>query len=308
MSNRKKRNIVLIIIMSVLTAVAAAVTAYAVSRFLSRPVFDDGVTDGTALENVTEPEGKSFNALIIGVDAGGQNTDTIMLARVDRERDKISLLSIPRDTRVEVNGRKRKINSCYGTGGLKLLFEKVRELTMTDINYYCVIKPNVLKEVVDCLGGVYYEVERDMKYSDPVQDLYIDLEKGYQLLDGDKAEQYCRYRSYVMGDLTRTQAQQRFVKALLSQKLNIGSAAKVKELYGIVSENIVTNVTVGDIVSNAFVFNMLKNDGQIECVEVPGEYNDMEKDGVSYYLIEDESLTELREICAGQFGGSYTSY
>ncbi len=307
MSKLKKRRLALIIIMSLLVVCAVGAVAFKVNEMMTAPLFDSGIKKNNAISNITTADDKSFNALLIGTDAEGYNTDAIMIVNVDKENKKIKMLSIPRDTRVKVNGRNYKINACYSLGGLDLLFEKIKELTEIEINYYAMIQPGTLAEIVDCLGGVEYEVEQNMKYSDPVQDLYIDLKKGLQVLNGDQAEQYCRYRSYVYGDVTRTQSQQKFFKALFEQKLNIKYATKINDIYKILSENVDTNVTLKDILYNTSVFQLITNGDQIECYETPGTYNDMEKDGISYFLIEGDYKEQLKQLCAENFGGSYIS-
>ena len=308
MSQLKKHRLTLTVIMIFLAAAAIITVAYKVKEIISSPLFDSGIKQNDAIANMTEADNKSFNALLIGTDAGGENTDALMIVHVDKEDKKICMLSIPRDTRVTVNGKKCKINSCYRKGGLELLFEKITDFTDIDINYYALIEPGTLADIVDCLGGVEYEVERDMKYTDPAQDLYINLKKGLQTLDGDKAEQYCRFRSYVMGDITRTQCQQKFFKALFEQKLNIKYATKINDIYSIISDKVKTNVSLKDIINNMSVLQLITSGDQIECYDAPGTYNDMEKEGVSYYLIEDEYVTELQELCAKHFDGNYVSY
>ena len=287
-----------------LLIIAAALTLviYKVDGLMSRSYF--GKNNNDAIVNLDSvSDSGSFNALLIGTDKSGQLTDAIMLVNVNKTEKKIRMLSIPRDTKVTVDGKKRKINSCYAKGGIDLLLEEVKELTDAPINYYAIIQPGALAQIVDSLGGVEYEVEQDMHYSDPSQDLYIDLEAGLQTLSGDQAEQYCRYRSYTMGDLERTRAQQKFFKALFEQKLKLKYVTKLKSVYDAVAQNLETNVTFKDIASNISVMQMLTDPSQIECIEVPGEFNDMKKDGVSYYLILNEDLEQLRSICAEYFNG-----
>lgn len=248
----------------------------------------------------------SFNVLLIGTDAGGYHTDAIMLVNVNKENKTITMLSIPRDTKVTVDDRKMKINSCCTRYGFDVLIDEIKQLTYAPVHYYAMIQPGTLSKLVDCLGGVEYTVEQDMFYSDPTQDLYIDLKEGKQTLNGDEAEQYCRYRSYVMGDLNRTQCQQKFFKALMQQKMKLKYIVKIKSLFDIVENNVDTNVTFNDIMSNISLMQMISDEDQIECVDVPGKFNDMSKEGVSYYLIYNEDLRELREICADKFMGTYS--
>lgn len=264
---------------------------------ISRTRLGNNLQDAT--NNLDSVKDKTrFNALVVGTDAGGKLTDAIILVNVDKPSGKISLLSIPRDTKVKIDGKNRKINACYSIGGIDLLLSQVKNLTGAQINYYAVIKPGTLANIVDALGGVEYEVERDMFYQDPSQNLYIDLKKGKQTLDGDKAEQYCRFRSYPLGDIERTAAQRRFLTAMLEQKLKLKYAIRLGEVYDAVKDGVETNVTFGDVVQNITLMQTL---GEINNFETPGSYNDMQKEKVSYYIIEDGHLDKLRGICNEHF-------
>lgn len=280
---------------SVLLVVLVAALVARTYTLMADPLFEDSASR----DSVDVTVSRAFNALLVGVDNSGQLADAIMLVNVDRELGRISMLSVPRDTRVYYNDRYCKINSCYADG-IDALIDEVKKLTGVYINYYAVIAPGTLASVVDALGGVEYTVEQDMHYSDPAQDLYIDLRAGEQTLDGEMAEQYCRYRQYAMGDYQRVQAQQRFFKALFEQKLNIKYIPKLYELYTSLDGKIKTNVSLSDIVSNIDVMQLL-SDGEVQCFDPPGHFNDMRKDGISYYIIEDESLNEYRSLCISHF-------
>ena len=146
-------------------------------------------------------EGKDdITFLLLGVDSkdvsqtSGIRTDTMMLCRLDTSTGEISILSIPRDTKARIRGRKyeEKINHAHSYGGPELSVKAVKDLLGIDLEYYVKVDYNIVKEMVDIIGGVDIYVPMDMKYSDPVADppLYIDLKKGYQTLDGDKALQF----------------------------------------------------------------------------------------------------------------------
>lgn len=301
-----KRKRIPILFILILVSVLIVAVIYTVRDVAAKPIFSQSDNDKQALQTLDDISDSSFNALLIGLDKSAVNTDAIMLVNVDKSEKCIRMLSIPRDTKVTVDGKTRKINSCYYRYGLDVLISEIKELTCSPINYYAIIKPGVLAEIVDCLGGVEYDVEQNMHYSDPAQDLYINLEKGTQTLTGDQAEQYCRYRSYLLGDITRTQSQQKFFKALFEQKLNLKNITKINALLSVVGENVETNVDFLDIINNLSVMQMIKNGDQIECIETPGTYNDMQKEGVSYYLIRNDNLHKLREICSEKFLGTYT--
>ena len=110
--------------MVILIGAAVGTVVYKIDEMVSAPLFDSGVKQNSAISNMTKADDKSFNALLIGTDAAGENTDALMIVHVDKQDKKIRMLSIPRDTRVTVNGRKFKINACYHLGGLEMLIEK----------------------------------------------------------------------------------------------------------------------------------------------------------------------------------------
>ncbi len=284
-------------IIAIVFCVLAIVLAFHIQKITTLPIFKNDASP-EAVEPVESK--KPFNVLLIGADVSGKMADAIMLININEENGKISLLSIPRDTKVYMEGRYRKINSCY-MSGIDCLIDSVKQLTGATINFYAAIEPGTLGAIVDSLGGVEYDVERNMYYSDPSQNLYINLKKGPQVLNGSQAEQYCRYRQYIMGDYERTQAQQRFFKALFEQKLTAKNITKLYDVYNAVEDKLKTNISISDIVTNVGVMKMLKSDATIECYDCPGGYNDMHKEGISYYIIENKDLNQLRKLCYVNF-------
>lgn len=239
-----------------------------------------------------------FNVLLLGFDESGLRPDSILLVGVDPEQKTVNMLSIPRDTKVQINGKTHKINSSVALSGYDELFDQVKELTGAPIHYYISMKTGVFAKVVDVLGGLQYTVEQDMDYNDPAQKLYIHLEAGEQQLTGEQCEQYCRYRRYVMGDLTRTQKQQQLLSELIKQKLNVKYLASLPSVFSVISENTETNITTATMLRYLPLLKEL-SDGelQIQCMDLPGEYNDMEKEGVSYYLADKEEIKSLCKKC-----------
>ena len=103
-------------------------------------------------------------------------------------------------------------------------------------------------EIVDLVGGVEFDVPQDMFYNDPTQDLYINLQKGQQLLDGEHAMQLVRYRKYDAADLKRISVQQDFLRALAKKCVSIGSLTKIREYAEIVQTYVDTDLTLGNII------------------------------------------------------------
>jgi LCP family protein required for cell wall assembly len=172
--------------------------------------------------------GQPAVALVIGYDARkGEGptgrSDTLMLVRADPQTDSISLLSFPRDMRVEVrcNGRTPffdKINAAYATCGPQGSLQTVRALTGLQINYLITVNFRGFREIVDRLGGAWIDVDRRY-FNDrggPFGYATIDLQPGYQQLSGRQALSYVRYR-HTDSDLYRVARQQQFVKAFKSQ-------------------------------------------------------------------------------------------
>ncbi len=223
-----------------------------------------------------------INFLVLIKEASGLNTDTIIVANYDPRTKQINLLTVPRDTKPS-NNANYKINSCYsiefnkydGSKKLSLTDAKhksaqyatqtISNLTNIPIDYYIYLEIDTIKEIVDRLGGVYFDVPADLKYSDPTQDLYINLKKGYQLLDGDKTEQLLRFRKgynsntewkkyYDGSDLKRTEMQIKFVNALIEQKVNLLELPKLIPIIKYTFDNVITNTSLSDTLSLVSAF------------------------------------------------------
>lgn len=196
-----------------------------------------------------------ISVLILG---SSQNmTDTIMIGKYNPKTQQAYLLSVPRDTFVgtyKSSARPSdKINSIYQGKYPEKTLQAVNKLTGLDLKYYAVVDTEALKALVDAIGGVTFDVPIDMKYTDKKQNLYIDLKKGEQLLDGDKAEQLVRFRhnkngtsypaSYGNNDMGRMKTQRNFLKAVMKQTLKPGNIFKIKEFIDIAQKYVKTNIS-----------------------------------------------------------------
>ncbi len=298
-SRTKKRLTVFFV--SLLTVFTAFVLVLGFHSVLF-PILDETI-DGEYIEPVDKATGK-INVLLLGVDEDGLRTDTIIFASYDLDDSKIEMLSIPRDTRMYIGGRFQKINAAHAlTGkngkvkGVDGTIEAVHRLTGMPINYYVEFSFDAFKNTIDALGGVEFDVPQRMKYSDPAQDLYIDLEKGLQLLDGDKAEQLVRFRQYPKGDIQRVETQQAFVKALAEQKLNLSILGNIPKLYETLKEDINTNFKLSDILK--YVPNLKELSAEnITMHQLPGDFSGPEYTA-SYWLV---NMEELKAIVSDIFG------
>lgn len=245
-----------------------------------------------------------LNFLLLGTDGSNSRTDTIIFASFDFVNEKISLISIPRDTRVLINGKYHKINSCAVYGGEELLFDTLRDITGAPIHYYAKVSFSGFRNIIDILGGVDFDVPVNMYYSDPYQNLYINLKKGEQHLDGAKAEQLVRFRKYAEADIQRTRVQKDFIKALIQQKLTPEYILKAPSLYSEISKYITTNFTASDLVKNLEIIKLFQNAGDeaITTYEMPGQAKTI--NSASYWIHDVDKTLELFKDC---FGGSGTS-
>ena len=121
-------------------------------------------------------------------------------------------------------------------------------------DYQVVVEWEAVGQIVDAMGGVWFDVPRNMNYDDPYQDLHIHQEKGYRLLSGDDAMQVLRYRhdndmryGYPDGDLGRIKTQQAFLTAMVDQLLKIGNITKINQFIRVFQNNVETDLSFQNI-------------------------------------------------------------
>lgn len=240
-----------------------------------------------------------LTVLLLGLDARpGERTgrtDAIVVARYDPEANKLFLLSVPRDTRAEIPGHGvGKINSAYVFGGLTLAEEAVSRLTGVKIDRYVVFRWDSFVKVVDILGGVELDVERDMHHEDASGGSLseIDLKAGHQILDGRKALQYARWRGDERGDIGRIERQQKLLKAFIQQALRPENLPKLPGVAVELIRCVDTDLSVGG------VFGFLRPLGgapDVRTATLPGEVGMI--GGISYWMVDAGKAKRF----AGQF-------
>lgn len=206
---------------------------------------------------VPEWEGKErVNILLLGGDAREAQedemarSDSMIVASIDPVTKEAHLFSILRDTYTKIEGYgDGRINTAITLGGAPLAMQTIGNLLGLEIQYYVYTDFEGFKALIDEIGGVYYTVEKDMKYTDNAdKNRYdIDLKAGYQLLDGDKALQYVRFRHDAMSDYTRTERQRNFLMTVAKELQSTWNIIRMKEIINSVSPYIDTNISVADM-------------------------------------------------------------
>ncbi len=247
---------------------------------------------------------KDINVLLVGTDRGGYRTDTMMIATYDDENDVINVLQLPRDTYVGGNGRRdKKLNSAYFSGVDRLKHEI--ELSYgIKIQRYLAVELDSFIEMVDALGGVEVYVPIDMDYDDPTpgQNLHIHLKEGLQVLDGEDAEGFVRFRKnndgsgYPLGDIDRMAAQKDFIMAVVKKVISMDGISKIPELLDIAKNNITTDITNSEAYS--YIYKILSMESEnIRFYDAPGEM--AYYSGWYFFVDEDENDIMVKELFNG---------
>ncbi|MDK2877777.1 MAG: polyisoprenyl-teichoic acid--peptidoglycan teichoic acid transferase [Thermoanaerobacteraceae bacterium] len=263
---------------------------YYVFHSLNKP--NPGNPNSGNLTNTDEfVKGGRLNILLLGLDAGTigaseehnrHRSDTMMVFSIDRDKKDIKVLSIPRDTRVKIPGvGVEKINAAMAFGGPDLAVKTVKDFLGIPIHNYVVVNYKGFKEIVDALGGVEINIEKPMKYDDNAGNLHIDLKPGLQVLNGDKAEQFVRFRHYPGGDLDRVKAQQKFIEAVGKTILKPSTLLKLPKIINTVQENVETDIGPLEVAGLANFARQVGTDN-IKTFILPGEGKYIS--GVSYFI------------------------
>lgn len=252
----KKFHILRFILLLLLLAIIAFIT-----YFVYGTIKNGGGTQGLVATAMGQTKDEienlePFSALLLG---SSQNmTDTIMVFKYNPQTQKAYLISIPRDTYTGNNKATAtssdKINCLYQGQYPEKTLAAVNKVTGLNLKYYVVVDTDALKALVDAIGGVYFDVPIDMKYTDKKQNLYINLKAGYQLLDGNKAEQVVRFRhnqdgttydfEYGDNDTGRMKTQRNFLKAVMKQTLTPSNILNIGKFIDIAQTYVKTNIPV----------------------------------------------------------------
>ena len=247
------------------------------------------------------------NIIVLGVDERPEEydvgrSDTLFVVMFDTNKKAASLLSIPRDTRVRIKKHGwDKINHAYAYGGRELTQATTEELLGIKINNYVMVDFKGFVGLVDAIGGVDINVEKDMYYYDSWDGFKIDIKKGMQHLDGKTAIQYVRYRDED-GDIGRIRRQQHFLMAVYDRITSANMLLHIPGLAKQLTSMVKTDLPITDMVDLGRALHAMVKSKGLAMATVPGtpEYID----GISYWL---PDITDLREQMVKMQGATMTA-
>ena len=248
-----------------------------------------------------------YTFLVSGIDVVGYHNDTNLVGMFDTVEGKLNIVSLPRDMLVNVNLNIKKINQPYaaaknnGQDATQALLDTVSDILGYEVDMYAFINIEAAAEIVDAIGGVYFDIPFDMDWDAPDQDLYIHIKAGPQTLDGENFVNAMRFRmsndgshSYAGGDIERIEFQQELLMALARQLLQIGNVLNIGEIYSAVMDNTETNVSIGNIAYLLEQFMKLSSE-DITFQTIPNRMDGM-INGLNYVMpIIDEWLVMLND-------------
>lgn len=303
-------------VLGISLAVIIAVTAVCMGIDFSGSNNEE-VVDNTS--TVEAADGK-INVLLMGVDVDGLRTDAIMLASFDTETKEVNMLSIPRDTKMYIGNRYQKINAAHAfvdesgeIGGATATCEAVTRITGIPINYYVDFSFDAVAHVIDELGPIEFTIPDlygdgvGMVYDDPVQSLHINLPPGDYQMNGQQAVWLMRYRhgnvnpstgvfkGYVNGDSDRVEMQQKFLKAVVDQKVNASLILKIPSIFKDISSEIKTNFTVSEVIKYSKYLADFSS-VNIHSYSLPGEYSSDSANGDVWIPNMDEIRTMVQDV------------
>jgi LCP family protein required for cell wall assembly len=243
--------------------------------------------------STSETKNLGYHALVNSFDG---LSDTILMLRFDPETKKLTLLSIPRDTRTSLEGHGViKINAANAKGGPALSAQVISELLNgVAIDRYVRINVQGVEKLVDALGGVTVYVPKDMKYQDDSQHLYINLKAGKHHLNGNQALQLLRFRYDENGDIGRIQRQQILMRALMEQALNPATLSRLPKILSVIQSHIDTNLTIEELMA-LVGFGVQTNRSNVQMLMLPGQFSELGQYNTSYWLPDSDRIATMMD-------------
>jgi len=223
-----------------------------------------------------------FTFLIVGLNEG-KNANTVMVASYDGINHEANLISIPRDSLINVNRSNRKLSGAFlngmvsgggAEGGIAQVQREVMSVVGFVPDFYVIFNYDAFKEVIDAVGGVEIYVPFHMRYDDPLQDLHIDIPPGLQHMDGQTALYFARFRESNRGfrpitDYQRIKNQQAVIDAVLSNLMRPSNILRIPEFIEIFNNNVYTNLNFDDMLWFASQHNVIRGEDSVHFHTAP---------------------------------------
>lgn len=238
-----------------------------------------------------------YTVLMAGLDDENGGSDTNLLMALDAENGTINVVSLPRDTLLNVSWSVKKLNNAYHHGGISQTRTEVSRLLGIPVDYYVTVDLRAFVELVDAIDGVDFDIPVDMDYDDPEQDLHIHFKKGPRHLTGQQALEVVRWRQnndgtgYATADIGRIGTQQAFLTAVAKQTLQVSNLDKIPEMAEIFSTRVETDLKLSNLIWIGEQALAMGSDG-IAFHTLPGDGAGYYKGG-SYYVLDPEGVLEL---------------
>ncbi|WP_241152809.1 LCP family protein [Gordonibacter sp. Marseille-P4307] len=250
-------------------------------------------------------ETDAYYTLLIGSDARSGDTasrsDVLILARTVPSEGKVTMVSIPRDTKVEISGYgTQKINAAYAYGGVAGAVKAASEFAGVPITHYAEVHFQELESLVDILGGVYVDVPVSNDQTG-ASNTGIQLSAGYQLLDGEQALAFARERyGYARGDFQRADNQRLVATAIMKQVLQT-PALEMPSIVQRLASCVTTDMSVTDVIGLAQAY---RSAGDLTVYSALAPSSTETIDGVSYVITDEAAWRAMmQKVDAGEDPG-----
>lgn len=247
---------------------------------------------------------EKLQVLVIGKSQG--MTDTMIVCSYDPKTQEAAMLSIPRDTFIGDStysvSAYDKINSVYSSNNEnpQKVLDEINEITGLNIKNWALIDTKALVELVNAIGGVEFNVPMNMKYDDYSQELHVDLEEGWQTLNGDQVEQLVRFRhnsdgstysyEYGMEDFGRMRTQREVITAIAKQTIQLKNAKEIGKIIDITKQYVKTNMNF-DSLKDYIPYAINMNTDAIRTEQLPGQSDYIK--GISFFLHDEEETEKI---------------
>lgn len=304
---RKLRKTVVFILMPAI-AIFLAVSSYSAYLYfkagsvLSDSYEDDGRKKSDKREQQVDPKADDISVLITGIDASDTRgnkeddsglTDSLMVATLNKDNNNVKLLSIPRDSYVNIPGEDNptKINEAYAYGGLNKTIETVENLLDIPIDYYLNVNFDAVIDTVDAVNGINIDVPYELYEQDSKDHTdAIHLKPGEQKLNGEEALAYTRTRKQD-NDMERGDRQKEVIKSMMDRTVSMRSVLKYNDIIDAVGNNIKTNMKFDEM--KKLISYGTSNDLQVDSLTMEGQ--DYQPGNKYFYQLDEDSIKEVQK-------------